>query len=705
MKDQYKTKQQLISELEELRQQLGKLTGADSEFNQAASHLRKPLIDQNTLLRILQNISSTLNIDTVLQAITDGGAELLATETAAIYLLEGDNLFLEATTPPLDPQMPEGLRKAIITDHPHILKAVSTRQLVILPDTKLESLSPAEESVVEMRQLRSLIYLPLQQDNLVIGVLILGTVNQPRNYSEEEIRLCEAISCQLSLGIQNARLHTQLRENAKNLENKITEINQAKEQVHLLATAMESAANAILITDRDGTIEWVNSAFTTLSGYSEDESLQKNPRRLLRSGVHDDIFYKNLWDTILAGRVWQGEMTNRRKDGTLYVEEQTITPVKNEMGQITRFIAIKKDITSRKKYERELEAVAKMSDALRFVNTRAEMIPILLDQLISTLNVDGAAFEILNPESGEMITELGRGVWASLTGDRIPPGAGLSSKVLENGQVYFNNHIDSNVNLYHPEAIGRCTAVAGLPMKVKENVIGALWVCCEKPFTDHDMHLFSVITDIAANFTHRVELLDNLQQTNTALVRAYDATIEGWARALELRDMETKGHCERVADLTLQVALKMSIKDDELVQIRRGALLHDIGKVAIPDSILHKPGALSAAEWKIMQKHPEYAKEWLSNIEFLRPALDIPIFHHEKWDGSGYPYGLKGEKIPLAARIFAIVDVWDALRSDRAYNKAWSVDKAMSYIKGQSGKHFDPKLVEAFIEYLGETSQ
>ena len=146
MKDQYKTKQQLISELEELRQQLGKLTGADSEFNQAASHLRKPLIDQNTLLRILQNISSTLNIDTVLQAITDGGAELLATETAAIYLLEGDNLFLEATTPPLDPQMPEGLRKAIITDHPHILKAVSTRQLVILPDTKLESLSPAEES-------------------------------------------------------------------------------------------------------------------------------------------------------------------------------------------------------------------------------------------------------------------------------------------------------------------------------------------------------------------------------------------------------------------------------------------------------------------------------------------------------------------------------------------------------------------------------
>ncbi len=179
--------------------------------------------------------------------------------------------------------------------------------------------------------------------------------------------------------------------------------------------------------------------------------------------------------------------------------------------------------------------------------------------------------------------------------------------------------------------------------------------------------------------------------------RAYDATIAGWSQALDLRDHETEGHSLRVAELTVRLARLLGIGEAEIMHIRRGALLHDIGKLGIPDSILHKPGPLSDEEWKIMRMHPVYAHEWLSPIEFLRPALDIPHYHHERWDGSGYPSGLKGEEIPLAARIFSVIDVWDALRSDRPYRDAWPIEKVQAHIRDLRGKHFDPQVVEAFF--------
>jgi len=182
------------------------------------------------------------------------------------------------------------------------------------------------------------------------------------------------------------------------------------------------------------------------------------------------------------------------------------------------------------------------------------------------------------------------------------------------------------------------------------------------------------------------------------LAVAYDTTIEGWARALELRDQEAEGHSQRVTELALRLARAMGISEEYLVLFRRGALLHDIGKMGIPDVILLKPDALTEEEWTIMRKHPIYAYDMLSPIAYLRPALDIPYCHHEKWDGTGYPRGLKGDQIPLAARIFAVVDVWDALRSDRPYRAAWPEEEVWEYIREQSGKHFDPQVVEAFLK-------
>lgn len=181
-----------------------------------------------------------------------------------------------------------------------------------------------------------------------------------------------------------------------------------------------------------------------------------------------------------------------------------------------------------------------------------------------------------------------------------------------------------------------------------------------------------------------------------------DRAIEGWSKVLDEREKETEAHTQRVTEMTLSLARSAGVEGDALKQIWRGSLLHDLGILGIPDSILKKPGQLNEAEWKIMHEHPVYSYKWLSSIESLRPALDIPYCHHEKWDGSGYPRGLQGEEIPFAARLFAVVDVWDALISDRPYRAALPVTEARDYIKQQSGKHFDPRVVQLFLELIGQ---
>jgi putative two-component system response regulator len=199
------------------------------------------------------------------------------------------------------------------------------------------------------------------------------------------------------------------------------------------------------------------------------------------------------------------------------------------------------------------------------------------------------------------------------------------------------------------------------------------------------------------------KLLDdrsNIEQAHLELLSAYDATIEGWSRAMDLRDKETEGHTQRVTIISEKLARMAGISEDELLFIRRGALLHDIGKLGVPDSILLKSDKLTQEEWAIMRRHPQYAYDMIYPIEYLRPSLDIPYCHHEKWDGSGYPRGLKGTEIPLAARIFAIIDVWDALTSDRPYRPAWEKQKTMNYINKESGQHFDPQMVDLFNKLM-----
>jgi putative nucleotidyltransferase with HDIG domain len=250
-------------------------------------------------------------------------------------------------------------------------------------------------------------------------------------------------------------------------------------------------------------------------------------------------------------------------------------------------------------------------------------------------------------------------------------------------------------------------ASLGLPLLAQEKLIGFIWVGRRSAdLRESEARLLAAIADIAANAIHRATLHEQTRQDAADLALAYASTLEGWARALELRHQETEGHTRRVAEMTLTLARAMNIPEKELTDIWRGALLHDIGKMAIPDTVLLKRGPLDDSEWEIMRQHPRYAFQMLAEIQYLQPALNIPLYHHEKWDGSGYPSGLAGKEIPLEARVFAVIDVWDALTSDRVYRPAWTRSAAAQYIREQSGRQFDPAVVDAFFRYheAGELS-
>jgi putative nucleotidyltransferase with HDIG domain len=250
-------------------------------------------------------------------------------------------------------------------------------------------------------------------------------------------------------------------------------------------------------------------------------------------------------------------------------------------------------------------------------------------------------------------------------------------------------------------------AYFGMPLIAKGQVKGVLEIFHRAPLAAglDWVNLLETLTGQAAIAIDNAQLFDNLQRSNMDLALAYDATIKGWSHALDMRDKETEGHTQRVTELTERLARAMDVSEAEIVHIRRGALLHDIGKMGVPDGILLKPGNLTDDEWVLMYKHPQLAFDMLAPITYLKPALDIPHCHHEKWDGTGYPRGLKGEQIPLAARLFAVVDVWDALRSDRPYRKAWPEEQVLEHIRSQAGTHFDPKVVVLFLRVVSEKTE
>jgi HD-GYP domain-containing protein (c-di-GMP phosphodiesterase class II) len=333
---------------------------------------------------------------------------------------------------------------------------------------------------------------------------------------------------------------------------------------------------------------------------------------------------------------------------------------------------------------------------------------ILLEQITSQLNVDAAALLLSKPETGILEYTAGRGFRTNaLRHTHLLFGEGYASRAVINRKIIYIPNLREAQGLSKQSKVltdeGFITYL-GIPLIAKGQVKGVLEVFhrSEKEVDADWMGFLETLSGQAAIAIDNATLFEDLQRSNTELMLAYDATLEGWAKALELRDQQTEGHMQRVIDMTLRLAKMIGVEDEQLQHIRRGALLHDIGEMGIPDSILLKPESLTPNEWEIMRQHPVKAFELLSPINYLRPAINIPYCHHEKWDGTGYPRGLKGEEIPLPARIFAVTDVWDALTSDRPFRPAWSAQDAFLYIAQQAGIYFDPSITEAFFMLLQE---
>ncbi len=337
---------------------------------------------------------------------------------------------------------------------------------------------------------------------------------------------------------------------------------------------------------------------------------------------------------------------------------------------------------------------------------------VLLDQATHQLGVDAADVLLYNKQTKKLEYAAGRGFrTSSAARSSVRLGEGLAGRAAQERKI---------LQIIDPAQVAGGTAQGwlaqgekfrtyyGVPLISKGSIEGVLEIFHRDTLTpDPEWREFlETLAGQAAIAIDDAQLFQNLQRSNTELRMAYDIFIEGLSRTLELRHLETQGHSKRVTGLTLALAREMrQFNDEELVAIRRGAILHDIGKICVPDSILLKPARLDTQEWSVMRKHPEYANDMLAPIGYLGPAVDIPYCHHEKWDGSGYPRGLIGEQIPLTARIFAVIDVWDALTHKRVYQDAWEGDDVRDYIASESGKHFDPQVVDAFLRYLDRAKQ
>lgn len=330
----------------------------------------------------------------------------------------------------------------------------------------------------------------------------------------------------------------------------------------------------------------------------------------------------------------------------------------------------------------------------------------MLNQLTSLLQLDAADILLLDSTTQTLEYAAGRGFRSpAFSIARLSLGEGPAGRAaLENRSCPMERTV--NCTFDDPRAADiqaeNFNGYSVVPLVTKGQVKGVLEVF-HRHYAETDMEWLEFLETLASQVAVALDnsiLVSQLQRTNLELTLAYDRTLEGWSRALVLRDKITEDHTRRVAEMSVRLAKAMGLSEAEIVQIRRGALLHDIGKLGIPDRVLQKTGPLNLEERTLMQRHPEYANEMLQNISFLAPARVIPYCHHEKWDGSGYPRGLKGEEIPLAARIFSVIDVWDALSSARPYREAWSPEKVNDYIRQNAGTHFDPRVVEVFLKII-----
>jgi PAS domain S-box-containing protein/putative nucleotidyltransferase with HDIG domain len=482
----------------------------------------------------------------------------------------------------------------------------------------------------------------------------------------------------------------------------------AEEALRFQARLLETVGQAIVATDVAGVITYWNSAAEALYGWTADEAVGRNILSILRTEPCHPSDPETLTSLMNSGPI-SGEYLARHRSGRMIPILASSVPLRDERGEIVGVIGVSNDVSTRVQAEQAIARHVEQLSALR-ANDMAIMnsvdlhitLDILLAQVIAQLRVDAAQVLILDQHTQTLKYAAGRGfrgLGVSRLSLRLGEGhAGRAA--LEGRRISVPDLAQEEVTRLPLLTEEQFVSYVGAPLIAKGQVRGVLEVFHRRSIATEEAWLdyLETLAGQVAIAIDNATLFSDLQRANIELMLAYDTTIEGWSRALDLRDRETEGHSRRVTTMTMALAEAMGLTGAELVQVRRGALLHDIGKMGIPDAILLKPGPLTEDEWVLMRKHPVYAYELLAPISYLRPALYIPYSHHEKWDGTGYPRGLVGEQIPLAARIFAVVDVWDALCSDRPYRKGWPARRVREHLAAGAGTHFDPEVVAAFLE-------
>ncbi|HUK12474.1 MAG TPA: HD domain-containing phosphohydrolase, partial [Thermoanaerobaculaceae bacterium] len=535
--------------------------------------------------------------------------------------------------------------------------------------------------------MRSEICVPLRLGPRVIGV-IDAEAARPAAFTADDESLLVTLAAQLATAIGRLRAAQAHRE--------------SEERFRRLA---EAAFEGIGITDQGIVID-ANSRLAEMFGCTIEE-MRGRP-------VMEFVAPEST--AAVTGFIRQGvdspyEHLARRRDGSVFPVETQGKPLAAGAG--TMRVAAVRDITERKRAEDRIKRQLERLAALHAIDSAisggmglSDMLTLALDQVVAQLRVDAADVLLLEPGSQKLAPAASIGFRAPFAGAHgLPLDESCVGRAIATRQIVVQPALaeerDASPRTRQLLDEG-FSAYCAAPLVAKDVVRGALEVFCRGPLAPDQEWLdyFGTLAGQLAIALENRALVASLQRSNAELGDAYDTTLAGWSHALELRDRETHGHTERVVRLTIDLARGMGVDEATLVHMRRGALLHDIGKMGIPDTILFKPGPLTSEEWEVMRQHPRIALELLAPIAFLRPALDIPCHHHERWDGSGYPLGLAGEQIPRPARIFAVVDAWDALRVARPYREAWDEDEVNAYLREEAGKQFDPAVVECFLRMM-----
>ncbi len=598
------------------------------------------------------------------------------------------------------------------------------------------------EQIFVDQHIHSVAGVGMLRDEQIQGVIFVLAKDQPREFSLDEIDLLRAITAQAAQAVANARLFEEnLRKTrrAESLARMASRLNTQLELKAVLQVVCEETARALDTTvAMVGLFDSAHQNFTELeySGLPPEakQHIKAVPLELMQRRADENGFVvvPDLQDIQNApNAAVASEFVMRSFASTFFPfgEGQIGQLAIFSLGQVKTFeeedLALLRALAdycaqavdkahlfgATQRQLKHVQALRRNDTAIASSTDLHVVLRGIIEEATALLDIDAVDVMLLNFHTLQLTFADGMGfrsnAWRSAS---LRLGEGNAGRAaMERMPVCLPDLIMASVAPTRQNAaqFENFQAYFAVPLISKGKVRGVLEAMHRSPLEpDHEwLDLLEALGNQAALALDNASLFESLERSNTELLLTFDRTIEGWSRALDLRDKETEGHTLRVTDVTLQLAAAMGMSEEDLVHIRRGSLLHDIGKMGVPDHILLKEGPLTDDEWRIMREHPKLAYDLLAPIAFMQPALDIPYCHHEKWDGSGYPRGLVKEQIPLAGRIFSVVDVWDALRSKRPYRDAWPEEKVRDYILTGSGSHFDPEVVIHFNHLLEANPQ